>query len=271
MRQDDHGWFDTHCHVQEDFEPSSGALDRAVSAGVGDIVCVGTDAASSRQALDLACSPPVGAPRISATVGLHPHEASGGIAALSSLIDESLQAGRRPVAIGECGLDYFYEHSPRAAQREVFAAQVQMALHNDLALVVHAREAWDDLFAVLDTTGVPHRSVLHCFTGGVVEARRCLDAGFLLSFSGLITFKNAASVREAALFCPMDRLLVETDSPFLAPVPHRGRRNEPAMAAIVGRFVADLKGVDHEALAVLTTASARSVFRGHPGPGGLAA
>jgi TatD DNase family protein len=125
-------------------------------------------------------------------------------------------------------------------------------------LVIHARDAWDDLFAVLDVEGVPERTVLHCFSGGPQEAVRCLDAGLFVSFSGIVTFKNAAGVRDAAILCPLDRLLIETDSPFLTPVPHRGKRNEPALVALVGECIATLKGVD---LSVIARSSADSATR----------
>ena len=146
------------------------------------------------------------------------------------------------VAVGECGLDYFYEHSPRAAQRAAFAAQIALAHAHDLALVIHARDAWADLFDVLAPKGVPERTVLHCFTGGPDEVERCLAAGMFVSFSGIVTFKNAADVRAAAARCPLDRLLVETDSPFLAPVPHRGRPTSRRTCPFVGEAVAAVKG-----------------------------
>jgi TatD DNase family protein len=164
------------------------------------------------------------------------------------------------VAVGECGLDYFYEHSPRAAQRAAFAAQIALAQALDLALVIHARDAWDDLFDVLAAEGVPERTVLHCFTGGPEEVDRCLAAGMYVSFSGIITFKNAGDVRAAATRCPLDRLLVETDSPFLAPVPHRGRPNEPALLPLVGATVAELKGCAVEEIAASSAEAAASAF-----------
>jgi TatD DNase family protein len=147
------------------------------------------------------------------------------------------------VAVGECGLDYFYEHSPRDAQRAAFAAQVALAAAQDLALVVHTRDAWDDTVDILAAEGMPARTVIHCFSGGPDEARRCLDLGAHLSFSGIATFKNADDVRAAAALCPLDRLLVETDAPFLAPVPHRGRPNEPAFVVLVGAAIAAARGV----------------------------
>jgi len=164
------------------------------------------------------------------------------------------------VAIGECGLDYHYDRSPRDVQRTAFAEQVALARGYDLALVIHVREAWDDLFDVLASEGVPERTVLHCFTGGPVEARRCLDAGMFISFSGIVTFKNAPEVREAAALCPLDRLLVETDSPFLAPVPFRGKPNEPALVPLVGAVVAEVKGIDATEVASTSSAAASAAF-----------
>src|SRR6202020_70812 len=135
-----------------------------------------------------------------------------------ALLTDALDAGDGAVvAVGECGLDYYYEHSPRPAQREAFATQITLAHAHDLALVIHARDAWDDLFDVLEGEGVPARTVLHCFTGGVDEVDRCLRAGMYVSFSGIVTFKNANDVRAAAERCPLDPLMVESDRPFLAP------------------------------------------------------
>jgi TatD DNase family protein len=166
----------------------------------------------------------------------------------------------RVVAIGECGLDYYYEHSDRPAQREAFAQQIQLAHEHGLTLVIHSRDAWDETLEILDAEGVPPQTIMHCFSGGPDEARRCVERGIYLSFSGIVTFKNAQDLRDAALFCPEDRLLIETDSPYLAPVPHRGRDNEPALVAVVGTAIAKLRGVDPEALAALTSANARAAF-----------
>jgi TatD DNase family protein len=164
------------------------------------------------------------------------------------------------VAIGECGLDYHYDHSPRAAQREVFASQVGLALEYDLALVIHSREAWDDTFAVLADQDVPARTIFHCFTGGPLEAERALAIGAHLSFSGIVTFKTADDVRAAAALCPADRLLVETDTPFLTPVPHRGRPNSPAFVPLVGAAVAATRGESIEAVEASTWINAARVF-----------
>ena len=178
----------------------------------------------------------------------------------AELGDGTGEADRVVVGIGECGLDYHYDHSPRPIQREAFALQIELARIHGLALVVHTREAWDDTFDLLAANGVPDRTIIHCFTGGPDEARRCLDLGASLSFSGVVTFKNAADVREAAALCPMDRLLVETDSPFLTPVPHRGSPNEPSRVPLVGAAIAQVKGVETAVVASTSTANARRAF-----------
>jgi TatD DNase family protein len=164
------------------------------------------------------------------------------------------------VAVGECGLDYYYEHSPRAEQRSAFAAQIQLAHECGLALVVHTRDAWDDTFDILRSEGPPARWVLHCFSGGPDEATRGLDMGAMLSFSGIVTFKNADDIRAAAALCPLDRILVETDSPYLAPVPHRGQPNQPAWVPFVGAKVAEVRGVDAETIEAATWANTAAVF-----------
>jgi TatD DNase family protein len=165
------------------------------------------------------------------------------------------------VGIGECGLDYHYDHSPRHLQREAFALQVELAHRHGLALVIHTREAWDDTFDILSASGVPERTIVHCFTGGPEEARRALDLGAFLSFSGVVTFKNAGDVRQAAELCPSDRLMVETDSPFLTPVPHRGTLNEPSRVPLVGAAIALVRGVETLQVAEVSTANARAAFR----------
>jgi TatD DNase family protein len=292
-------WVDSHSHLQDTYllgergpeqlrerrgDPAereaegsgtevllAGALRRAVGTGVRRIVCVGTGPATSKEALALARRSAsgelgAGAPGIWATAGLHPHDASEGTEETIAFLEravadgEAAAQGGRLVAVGECGLDYHYDHSARELQRRAFAEQVAAARRLGLALVVHARDAWDDLFDVLRAEGVPERTVLHCFTGGPEEARRCLDAGMTLSFSGIVTFKNAGDVREAAALCPLDRLLVETDSPFLAPVPHRGKANEPSYVPLVGFAVAEVKGIAPSAVANATSANATSVL-----------
>jgi TatD DNase family protein len=244
-------WTDSHCHVPYEGVGVDVIAD-ARSAGVERLITVGTAAAQSRAAIDTAAAHD----GVWATVGLHPHDASNGVETIVGLLDSP-----RVVAVGECGLDYHYDHSPRPQQRDAFAAQIQLAHERDLALVIHTREAWDDTFSILAAEGVPERTVFHCFTGGPGEARRCLDLGAVLSFSGIVTFKAAEDVRAAAALTPLDRLLVETDAPYLAPVPHRGSRNTPAWVPDVGVGVAGVKDVDVDTIAAATWATAERVFR----------
>ncbi len=164
------------------------------------------------------------------------------------------------VAVGECGLDFHYDKSPRDVQRRVFAEQIALAHRHGLALVIHTREAWPETFDILAAEGVPERTVFHCFTGGPDEARHGLDLGAHLSISGIVTFPSADDVREAVALCPLDRLLVETDSPYLAPVPHRGKPNRPALVTVVGAAVAAAKGVDVAAVAAATWENAEHVY-----------
>ena len=245
-------WADSHCHLPyEGLEDVDGHLTAARSAGVGRFISVGTDAAQSAAAIDVAANHD----DVWATVGLHPHDAKDGVEGIVGLLD-----GERVVGVGECGLDYHYDHSPRDVQRDAFAAQIRLAHERSLALVIHTREAWADTWDVLVAEGVPERTVFHCFTGGADEARRCLELGASLSFSGIVSFKTAGDVREAAAICPMDRLLVETDAPYLAPVPHRGRTNTPAFVPLVGAVVADVKGVDVAEIEAATWGNTARMF-----------
>jgi len=244
-------WTDNHCHLPAGADAAA-VVAEARDAGVTRLVDVGTDAEHSRQAIAVAREHD----GVWATVGLHPHDATNGLDDLLGLLAEP-----EVVAVGECGLDYHYDHSPREVQREVFAAQVALAHERDLALVIHTREAWPDTFDILDAQGVPPRTVFHCFTGGPDEARRGLALGIHLSFSGIVTFPSAGDLREAAALCPLDLLLVETDSPYLAPVPHRGQRNRPALVPVVGATVAEVKGVAVEVVAAATWDAAERLYR----------
>jgi TatD DNase family protein len=245
-------WTDDHCHLPVDRSEAAELVLDAQAAGVERLITIGTDLATSRAAIGAARDH---AGTVYATVGLHPHDAKHGLDGIEELLAEP-----EVVGVGECGLDYHYDHSPRDVQREVFAAQIALAHAHGLALVIHTREAWDDTFAVLDAAGVPDRTVFHCFSGGAAEAERCLALGAHLSFSGIITFPSADDLRAAAVRCPLDRLLVETDAPFLAPVPHRGKRNRPALVAVVGAAVAAVKDVPPDAVAEATWANASLVY-----------
>lgn len=248
-------WVDTHCHVYDEAMPGDhdAVLMAARDSGVTKMIVIGTDATTSRQAIDIAARHD----DVWATVGLHPHDAKDGFAPLREML-----SAPRVVGVGECGLDYYYDHSDRAVQREVFAEQIGVAHELDLPLIIHTREAWDDTFDVLDSCGTPRRTIFHCFTGGETEARKCVERGAYLSFSGIVTFKTADDVREAARWCPLDHVLIETDAPFLAPVPHRGKPNQPSLVGVVGTFVADLRGMDVGEFARATTRNANLAFPG---------
>jgi TatD DNase family protein len=256
-------WSDAHCHLQEQFlgdEETTAKLNdtlaRAHDGGVDRVVVIGTDATTSAQALEIAdVDSPV---EIYATVGLHPHDAAHDI---GPVLDLARRGHPKLVGIGECGLDYYYEHSPRADQRRAFAAQIALAHELDLALVIHAREAFDDLFELLTSEGVPERTVVHCFTGTTEDAQAALALGCDISVSGIVTFKSAEVLREAVRSVPLDRLHVETDSPFLAPVPYRGKANEPAFVTVVGEFVAELRGESFVEVREATSANTARLFR----------
>lgn len=250
-------WFDSHCHLSSLADGADVALERARAAGVDAVVCVGTDLATSRDAIDVAARHGDVAP----TVGLHPHDASRFGAEWDEL--EVLAAAPAVVAVGETGFDLHYRHSSPDEQEVAFRAQIRLAHRLGRALVIHTRDAWDDTFRVLSDVGVPDRTVFHCFTGGPDEARRALALGASLSFSGIVSFKNADEVRAAAALTPLDRMLVETDAPYLAPVPHRGRDNEPAWVVDVGRALATAAGWSVDDVATATHANAVALFA-HP-------
>jgi len=249
-------WFDQHCHIP----PGEDGVEwhaEAQAAGVARMVTVGTNMARSQEAIRVADD----LDGVWATAGVHPHDSSDGIEGLEELLDHP-----GVVAVGECGLDFHYDHSPRDLQAAVFASQIALANERNLPLVIHTREAWDHTFEILDREGTPGRTVFHCFTGGPEEARECLARGAILSFSGIVTFPNAPEVREAAAGCPLDRLMVETDSPYLAPVPHRGRKNRPALVPHVGAAVAEAKGLSADEVERATWRTA-SAFYGLPPAG----
>jgi TatD DNase family protein len=256
-------WTDAHCHLQEQFLGDEATtaklldtLTRTYDGGVDRVVVIGTDATTSAQALEItSVKSPVD---IYATVGLHPHDARQDLEPVLAL---ARQKHPKLVGIGECGLDYYYEHSPRTDQRRAFAAQIALAHELDLALVIHARDAFDDLLDVLTSEGVPERTVVHCFTGTTENAQDCLAIGCDISISGVVTFKNAELLRDAVRSVPLDRLHVETDSPFLAPVPYRGKANEPAFVTVVGEFVAELRGESFVEVRQATRANTARLFR----------
>ena len=244
---------DTHCHLDM-IEDLDGALERMRAGGVERAVTIGVDRASSEWAVRAARTHE----QIWATVGLHPHDAKDQSDELLSYIEQLAATEERVVGVGEAGLDYHYDNSPREQQREVFAKQVEIARRVGKALVIHSRDAWDDTFQLLSDP--PDRVVFHCFSGGADEARRALDIGAVLSFAGVVTFKNAEALREAAALAPLDRIVVETDSPFLTPMPHRGKPNEPGYVSLVAAAIADVKGVPADEVARATSENAARLF-----------
>jgi TatD DNase family protein len=253
---------DTHCHL--DIVPElDEALERMRHAGVSTAVTIGVDLASSEWAVRAAEQ----RAEIWATVGLHPHDAKDRSDALMSRLEE-LAASHRVVAIGEAGLDYHYDNSPRDVQRDVFVEQIRLAKRIGKALVIHTRDAWDDTFAILDREGMPDRTVFHCWSGDADAATRAVALGGTLSFSGTVTFRNADPLRDAARVTPLDRIVVETDAPFLTPHPHRGKRNEPAFVRLVAEAIANVKGVSVEDVERATTDAAGRAF-GWVSAGGL--
>ena len=241
-------WFDNHCHLSENPEEE---ILRARKELVVGFVNVGTDLETSRMAKEKAKI----FPDVWSTAGVHPHEARKGIEGIKDLLKDS-----NVVAVGEAGLDYYYDHSPREDQNRVFAEHIEMAHTSNLPLVIHTREAWEETFKILDSEGVPESTVFHCFTGGKDEAKECLKRGAYLSFSGIITFKKSELLREAASECPLDRAMIETDSPYLTPVPFRGKKNEPANVVLVGKELANLQDKPLEEIASATTQNALDFY-----------
>ena len=224
---------DTHCHLADDAFAGDldAVIDRGRGAGVEEVLCI----LSADEPDEVARGAEVSAawPAVRFAAGVHPHRAGAYAGRASDAAGATLAAvdARGAVAIGEIGLDYHYDFAPRDVQREVFAAQLEAAATRRLPVVIHTREASDDTFAILRDAAGTIRAVMHCFTGTADEARQALDLGCLISFAGILTFPKAGSLRDVAAFVPDDRWLVETDAPFLAPVPYRGKRNEPAWVA----------------------------------------
>jgi TatD DNase family protein len=253
--------FDSHAHI--DFADFGGEVDavleRARAAGLVGVIAIGAGRGlEAAAAVDLAAR----FPDVWATVGIHPHDASCADAAALDVL-RRLAARPRVVALGEIGLDYHYDHSPRPKQREAFAAQIRLARELHLPVVIHSREAEDDTLAILQGEGVAEvGGVMHCFSGGERLARAALDADLRISFSGVLTFPKAEALRAVARdVVPIERTLVETDAPFLAPVPHRGKRNEPAFVSFTAAKLAEVVGLSLEDVARITTRTARRVFR----------
>jgi TatD DNase family protein len=255
---------DSHAHLEgSKFDADREAvLSRARDAGVGSILLIGSGTGPGTYdcAIKLAEKRNANAPEMFATLGVHPHEAG-----LVSEVDysemESLTKNPKIIAWGEIGLDYYYDHSPRDVQKKVFIRQMELARAAKLPIVIHCRpsdnseNAWEDALALIGDhwSGSGIGGILHCFTGELHHMDSALEMGFMISFAGNVTFPKATNIQEAARQCPLDRMLIETDSPFLAPVPNRGKRNEPAFVVQTARHIAGLRGIAVEELATATS------------------
>ena len=250
-------YVDTHCHLShhEGLTPAQ-QVARAREAGVGALVTVGTDMASSIQAVSAAGR----FPAVFAAVGIHPNDAMEATPRVLEVI-EGLAADPLCVAVGETGLDYYRDHTTPAQQAASFRAHVDIAKRQGRTLVVHCREAWDDCLKLLEDVGPPPRVVLHCYSGDPEVTRRCVEAGYYLSFAGNVTFRNAGDLREVAALTPLELLLTETDSPFLTPHPHRGQPNDPSFVPLTLRALAEVHGRDEDEVRRAVWANALRAFR----------
>jgi len=256
---------DSHFHLADEaFEPDlADVVGRARAAGLTHGLCVlaAGNAGEARRGSRLAEL----WPEVRFAIGVHPHQAGEHAADPASAVGavrDAIAANPRARAVGEIGLDYHYDFSPRPVQQEIFRRQVGLARELDLPLVIHTREATEETFAILREAGAGDvGGVFHCFSGDAAMAREALDLGFCVSFSGIVTFPKASGVREAARIVPGDRLLVETDSPYLAPVPYRGKRNEPARVVHVVESLALVRGEGAETVAAAATATFERLFR----------
>lgn len=249
---------DSHCHLDM-LEPSEldAVLSRAAQAGVGEVITISTRLSQTAELIALTRRPGVWC-----TVGVHPHNVGetpiADAAAIASLADDP-----RVVGIGESGLDYFYDKAPHDVQQASFRQHIRAARLSSLPLVIHARNADEDIAAILHdewVSGGPFRMLLHCFSSGRALAETALDLGGYISFSGMLTFPKAGELRDIARDVPADRVLVETDAPYLAPVPHRGKRNEPSYVRDTARVLAEVRGLAFDDLAALTTHNVRALF-----------
>lgn len=247
-------WVDTHCHLQLADAGTDELLDRAAAAGVGWVVAPGTDEVTSEQSMTLATRYPG---RVIGTAGLHPHDA----VRWPEVADRIAELGGVAGAIGECGLDFYRNLSPREAQMGAFRAQVSLAAELSKPLIVHCRDAFSEVHDILEEEGAGERIVLHCWTGGPRWTRRFDALGVTFSFAGPVTFETGDTVRRGAAAANPDRCMVETDTPYLTPPPHRKLPNEPANVVRVGEALAEVWGTTPDDVARMTTATAQRVFR----------
>ncbi|HHB75544.1 MAG TPA: TatD family deoxyribonuclease [Desulfobulbus sp.] len=232
-------------------------LNRAADAGVSAIITIGIDAASSKQAVKLAER----FTQIYAAVGIHPHDAANATEEDFKIMTE-LAAHDKVVGYGEIGLDYAKKYSPKKIQQQIFSRQLQLAKELNIPVIIHDREAHEDTLCLLqEHAPYPAGGIMHCFSGDMTLAEKIMDLGFLISIPGIVTFKNAYSLHEVAATLPLGSMLIETDGPFLTPVPYRGKRNEPGYIIHTAQKIAELAGIPLRHVAAATTANAQSIFK----------
>jgi TatD DNase family protein len=245
---------DSHCHLDSaEFDDDREAvIERALAAGVEHMMAIGTG--NGPPDLEAGVRLADRYPPFYATVGIHPHDAAKASPDDFKRLTDLL-AHPKALAVGEIGLDYHYDFSPRDVQKSAFIQQMEIAAQAKKPIVIHTREAWDDTLALIERHWTPHGigGIMHCFSGGPEEARRAIELGFYLSFGGIVTFPKALAVQEVAKSAPRDRILIETDAPYLAPVPKRGKRNEPALMVHTARKLAELRGESYEEIRAATT------------------
>lgn len=259
----DSSLIDTHCHLNYDYAPKTtdDLIREAGLAGVETLVTIGVDLTTIAPVRELSEK----YHNVYHTQGVHPHEA---ISIQDGDLDQIRMAARHPKcrAIGEIGLDYHYDHSPRDVQLKIFRAQLDLALETDQPVVIHSRDAETELLAGLEAyarqvKGDHPKGIIHCFTGTYEFGRRCVELGFYISFSGIITFKKADDLRRCAMDFPLEQILVETDSPYLAPIPFRGKKCEPSMVKLTAQKIAEIRKISFDDVAQATTKNAKRVFR----------
>lgn len=249
---------DSHCHLDDKrfAEDLDAVLERAETAGVTRILTIGTG--DGPPEIDRAVRLADRYAQVYASIGVHPHDAAKVTPGTYSDL-RALATHTKVIAFGEIGLDYHYDFSPREIQREVFIEQLKLARAVELPITIHTREAWDDTMSILRQNWAGS-GVMHCFTGDPAQANEALAMGFHLSYGGVLTFKTAENVRDSARITPADRLLIETDAPYLTPIPHRGKRNEPAMMVETARKLAEIRETTLDGIAALTTANFDRLF-----------
>ena len=249
-------WFDSHCHLFAcgEGEGLERIIERARAAGVEEMLVAGTDLPTSKEAARLAARD-----GIYAAAGVHPNDSRSWDGATAAALEE-IMASERIVAVGESGLDFYRTDSPPERQRDAFGSHIELAKRRRKALVIHTRDSVDDALLALEGAGPPERAVFHCWSGDRPQMERALALGAYISFAGNVTFKRSSALRALAALVPEDRLVIETDSPYLAPVPFRGKPNEPARVPLVGAVVAEARGVSLGEVAAITTTNARRLF-----------